>query len=229
MPALGDSDKARPSRLFDRGAGLSNPARHIPYLRTPTNERPLNGARETHEQDTNERGFSTLTGKMELTKKQVAEQLGVTVRAVEKYLEKGKLTGQQRKGRYVVEVVIDSDEVERFKKEKAEIVYIPRPTPVAEAAMIRAGDQRNAELMERLATVLEDLATATKQRPPKPLDQLAHKVLLTVAEASDLFGLPQAHIRRAIETGELVGKRIGRGLKIRRVDLDAYISKLWQE
>lgn len=221
--------QVRPSCLFDRGAVLSNPARHIPYLRTPTNERPFNGAREAHEQDTNERGFSTLTGKMELTKKQVAEQLGVTVRAVEKYLEKGKLTGQQRKGRYGVEVVIDSDEVERFKKEKAEIVYIPRPTPVAEAAMIRAGDQRNAELMERLATVLEDLATATKQRPPKPLDQLAHKLTLSVAEAVALSGLPRHTIKDAITSGKLQARKVGRGERVHRDDLNLFLHEFFNK
>lgn len=160
---------------------------------------------------------------MEFTKKQVAEQLGVTVRAVEKYLEKGKLTGQQRKGKYGFEVVIDSDEVERFKKEKAEIVYIPRPTPVAEAAMIRAGDQRNAELMERLATVLEDLATTTRRRPPKPLDQLAHKLTLSVPETVALSGLPRHTIREAITNGKLIARKIGRGTRIHRDDLNLFL------
>lgn len=167
---------------------------------------------------------------MELTKKQVAEQLGVTVRAVEKYLEKGKLTGQQRKGRYGVEVVIDSDEVERFKKEKAEIVYIPRPTPVAEAAMIRAGDQRNAELMERLATILEDLAT--KQRPPKPakpLDQLAHKLTLSVPETVALSGLPRQIIKNAIANGELSGRKVGRNFRIHRENLEIFLRDFFQE
>ena len=166
---------------------------------------------------------------MELTKKQVAEQLGVTVRAVEKYLEKGKLTGQQRKGRYGVEVVIDSDEVERFKQEKAEIVYIPRPTPVAEAAMIRAGDQRNAELMERLATVLEDLATTTRPKPAKPLDQLAHKLTLSVPETVALSGLPRRIIKNAIANGELSGRKAGRNFRIHRDDLEIFLRDFFQE
>lgn len=181
-----------------------------------------------------------------MDKQQAAQFLGISTRMVERYEKAGRLASRTVRDGNTRKNVYDQDTLDRLKAELNALQIRPeieqpdtsRTTPTTTTTP-QAEAHRSAPTTEALTLVnqgmrvLQQFAEAVElmkraTRPPKPLDQLTHKMLLTVAEAADLFGLPQAHIRRAVETGELVAKRIGRGLKIRRVDLDVYISKLWQ-
>jgi len=50
--------------------------------------------------------------------------------------------------------------------------------------------------------------------------------MLTLADAAALSSLSENHLREAIKAKKLKGRIIGKGYKIKRVDLDAYIKKL---
>jgi excisionase family DNA binding protein len=49
---------------------------------------------------------------------------------------------------------------------------------------------------------------------------------LSLAEASQLSGLSRNHLRQAIEEKKLKARIIGRGWRVKRDDLDAYVRKL---
>jgi excisionase family DNA binding protein len=55
---------------------------------------------------------------------------------------------------------------------------------------------------------------------------LAEKLTLSLVEASQLSGLSRNHLRQAIEDKKLRARIIGRGWRVKREDLDAYVKKL---
>jgi excisionase family DNA binding protein len=55
---------------------------------------------------------------------------------------------------------------------------------------------------------------------------VADKIMLTLAEAAALTNLSRNHLRAAIGEKKLKARIIGRGFRVKRSDLDAYVKKL---
>ena len=82
-------------------------------------------------------------------------------------------------------------------------------------------------VVERLITALEALRSSNP--PPTAtvsVADVAHKIMLTLPEATMLTGLSRNHLRQAIEKGLLKGKLIERGWRVKRADLDDYVENL---
>ncbi len=79
-----------------------------------------------------------------------------------------------------------------------------------------------SEVMQRLPAML----------PPAPDGHVAaaipvaDKLMLTLADAAALTSLSKDHLSAAIHAGKLKAKKIGRGWKVKRDDLDGYVKKL---
>jgi len=76
-----------------------------------------------------------------------------------------------------------------------------------------------------LAQALQNLLEA-KPRAPVPTLSLADKLTLSLMEAAQLAGLSRNHLREAITEGKLKARIIGRGWRVKRSDLDAYVRRL---
>jgi predicted transcriptional regulator len=146
-----------------------------------------------------------------MNKKQVAEFLGVSTRIVEKYASEGRL---------------------------GEIVYIRGKT----------GRQAeyNREAVENLKTILEspDTAIATKTPDARLIVaslieaitsreelrsasvRVSEKLLLNLNDCKLLTGLSEQNLRDAIKSERLKAKIIGRGWKVKKQDLDNFVSNL---
>ena len=61
-----------------------------------------------------------------------------------------------------------------------------------------------------------------KTIPTVPIDK---KLVLTLKEAQALTGFSRERLRKAIKEGQLKGKIVGQGWKIKRSDLDEYIEE----
>jgi excisionase family DNA binding protein len=59
-----------------------------------------------------------------------------------------------------------------------------------------------------------------------PLADLSHKMTLSFVEAARLSGVPESHLRAAYAEGKLRGAKIGRGVRMKHPDLEAYVKKL---
>jgi excisionase family DNA binding protein len=82
-------------------------------------------------------------------------------------------------------------------------------------------------VLERLAAALEALRPVAQAPAPKvSIADAAHKLLLSLPEAAALSGLSRNHLRQAIKDRSLKSRKIGRGWRIKRADLDAYVRKL---
>jgi excisionase family DNA binding protein len=84
-----------------------------------------------------------------------------------------------------------------------------------------------SDLGERLIAALAALRPLQLPAKPAPsIADLAHKLMLTLPEAAALSNLSRNHLRQAIKSGSLKARKIGRGWRIKRADLDAYVSAL---
>jgi excisionase family DNA binding protein len=81
-----------------------------------------------------------------------------------------------------------------------------------------------------LASLLADALRATQTHAngtggAVSITDLAHKLTLSLIEASQLSGLSRGHLREAIEQKKLKARIIGRGWRMTRAALDAYVAK----
>lgn len=163
-----------------------------------------------------------------MNKKQAAQHLGVSTRAIERYTAKGRLTPTYEKGRTGPAPVYAKAQLDELKKEMEEAISAPRLPIKSDKPAKRSKTDKGNGLITRpnknndLAMLLTAIDRA---RTPSTLDVSA-KLLLSISEAQKLTGLSDKHLRNAVHTGKLKGKIIGRGYKLKRTDLESYVRKL---
>ena len=75
-----------------------------------------------------------------------------------------------------------------------------------------------------LVTILQQISTVF-ERQLNASDR-AHRLMLDLRDASIISGLSKSYLKSAIKEGTLKAKLIGRGWKVKRSDLDQFISDL---
>lgn len=127
--------------------------------------------------------------------------------------------------------VFDEGELQRLKEELDD--FLPQTWPATTNPPAVTPETQSltpaqlSDLGERLIAALTALRPLQLPAKPAPsIADLAHKLMLTLAEAAALSNLSRNHLRQAIKTGTLKAQKIGRGWRIKRTDLDAYVSAL---
>lgn len=163
---------------------------------------------------------------MELTKKEAAELLGIKVRTLELYTKQGKVGVKYIKGRYGKEARYLRSELEKFasnsqvETHKPTIVkHNPSQGIVKPLAIPYEGQEKSV-----VPIVTEQLIGLSAGVEKAIL--LKSKILLTLKDASLLTSLSEHNIKQAIHSKELPAKKIGKGWKIKRSDLDFYVENL---
>jgi excisionase family DNA binding protein len=177
-----------------------------------------------------------------MNKVDAAAYLGVSVRALERYSQQNKINVTYVKGKTKPTPVYDEDELRRFKAElEGRLAHRPAvereipPNPSTGGnSLARFGEISGAEqwlslIVEKSVAAAVDASEQREQnrsaRAPSVSD-IAAKIILTLAEASALTNLSRNHLRQAIEEKKLRARIIGRGWRVKRDDLDAYVKKL---
>jgi excisionase family DNA binding protein len=177
-----------------------------------------------------------------MNKQEAAEYLGVSIRALERYVQQGKISVRYEKGKTRPTANFDQSELEAFKTELNQ----PTIKPAIETRQIATEEQpQQANLtypsgeittfdevsqfseigvIEKLSGIIESLLGRSDNQPLVPI---ADKLLLTIAEVQALTGLSREVLRDAIAAGELKAKVIGKGWRVKRSDLEDYIDKLF--
>jgi excisionase family DNA binding protein len=167
-----------------------------------------------------------------ITKEDAARILSVkNVRTVERYAAKGRLTVVYEKGTTRDVPMYDEGEVtllaEELKKPSTPARAILEPPTVSSGAIATRADNSDSRMSRAVAfNFLERLSTLASAAKIQPQANVGEKIMLTLADAAALSSLSEHHLREAVKTGKLRGRVIGRGYKIKRTDLDAYIKKL---
>lgn len=155
-----------------------------------------------------------------LTKREASAALGVSERAVNRYVAKGKLTVSYRKrASGSQEALFDEEEVERLK---AKMEAPPPPQSKAETALTR----RDKGQAVAAVTVVEQLAARLSEISRPSVVPVEAKLMLTLAEAAQLAGLSRGLLLEAIREGRLKGQKLGRGWKVKRSDLEKWVARL---
>ena len=184
-----------------------------------------------------------------MNKKEAANFLGVSVRALERYVQQGRISVRYEKGKTRPTANFDPVELETFKAELNQPSYKPAVNsrqntlnseprqiatdiqPEVDKALVYPGDPRSTtvgeigeiSVVDKLAGIIEGLLAKTETQPGVPI---ADKLLLTLPEAQALTGLSKGFLRDAINSGELKAKIIGRSWRVKRSDLNDYIKSL---
>ena len=171
-----------------------------------------------------------------LNKEQAAAALGITVRTLQRHMAAHRIGFAMRRTVTGEEATFSETEVARFKAERdALTTTVTSATTVSEVvrdaptqALQRAPSEQSMTMF--VAALSDALREAQTQRNGKSgevsVSDLAHKLMLTIDEAAALAGLSANHIYVAIRKGHLKAKIIGRGWRVKRPDLDAYVKKL---
>ena len=152
-----------------------------------------------------------------MRKKEVAEYLNLSTRAVERAVERGRLSVQYRKDRHGNAAVFDPVEVKRFKAE----IALPLPRPAKTEHMARSGDSpQTSSLTVGAASIFNDTTVRGDQVP------LTDKLTLSLDEASGLSGLSVDFLAKAIKREALMAFEADGGYRVKRADLDCFIRDL---
>jgi excisionase family DNA binding protein len=173
-----------------------------------------------------------------MDKKQAAEFLGVSTRAIERYAAKGKsnVTYTKNKTGQSLAEFNDTD-LERLKDELQQAPYPKRPAVESKATdMHDTPDNGNGHSTQALMPrnlvdfaellsigVGKQIIAAQSDHQPVPISD---KLTLSLSEASHLSGLSRGFLSMAIHTKKLKAAKRGRGWNIKRADLDVYVKKL---
>lgn len=161
-----------------------------------------------------------------MNKQEAAQFLDCSVRAVERYVQQGKISVRYEKGKTRSVATFDGVELERFKEELERSLIKPAfdeprqmsPEPQPELAIF---NDEHGEVVEvdRLSSIIELLVNSQSVR-------VGEKLLLTLNEAQLLTGLSREYLREAIATGDLSSKKIGKAWRVKKSDLETFISNL---
>ncbi len=183
-----------------------------------------------------------------MNKREAAEVLGISTRALERYIGLSRISVSYARGRTGKEARFDAAEVERFRVElenrltaAGAVADEAAPSPET-AAPIASGLSRlsdsqalesspprgsMASLGEAIAALLQgQAAPGTGISERASVADLSHKLSLSVKEAARLSGLSEGHLRAAIKTGKLKARIIGKGYRISPDVLRAYVKKV---
>jgi len=170
---------------------------------------------------------------------EAAERLGVSTRAVRRYIAKKRLTPNYVKGPHGLEAEFDPAQVEELKQEMARqgVTALMARAPVTvekpgRSEVTGKGSKASGVTLtaEQLAQLLDYTANQAASRViegvGEKLSQVmrqGRKMVLTLAEASQESGLSRDKIRAACQAGHL-GRREGRRWRIKRTELRRYVA-----
>jgi excisionase family DNA binding protein len=151
-----------------------------------------------------------------MNKAQAATFLKVSPRTLQRLSQQGKISVAYKNSKTGAEADYDEEELRRYLEQQSSIIYKPASqalTTIPQEALAIKND-------DRLITILEAF------RPPqKPTVPIESKPLLKLHEAAALTGLSRQTLRTAIDNKKLKAQIQARAWRIKRADLDFYISK----
>jgi len=161
-----------------------------------------------------------------MNKQEAAEFLGVSVRALERYTQQGKIGVRYEKGKTRPTPVYDEEELARFKPEIEAKLYPHRPSVAPPASVANADNTETALARVARTPNAEGLITlikALRETEQRPKVSIEGKLVLKRRLFTEL---PRGILREAIDAGKLEARIIGRAWRVKRTDLDVYVRKL---
>jgi excisionase family DNA binding protein len=163
-----------------------------------------------------------------MNKEQAAAHIGVSVRTLQRLTGAGKIPVTYERGHKGDEARYSQSDLDAYLQSQKPAA-LQRPdaggspngvTDGATQAMSLVATHGAASGTAASAALIE--AFAQMSAPVR----VSEKFTLSLVEAAQLSGLSRGHLRLAIEAKKLKARIIGRGWRVKRDDLEAYIRKL---
>jgi excisionase family DNA binding protein len=170
-----------------------------------------------------------------MNKKEAAEYLGVSTRAIERYTQKGLISVKYEGGKTRPVAVYDSDELDKLKEELETTIYKPAiesssltPTNLATTDISLSGlvEKILIPLSHQLASLTEAIKNLQTFPTAPSAVKIENKLLLTLREVQALTGLSREILREAISDGKLKAQIVGKAWRVKKKDLEEYIENL---
>ncbi|BAZ33616.1 hypothetical protein NIES4074_61300 (plasmid) [Cylindrospermum sp. NIES-4074] len=170
-----------------------------------------------------------------MNKKEAAKYLGCSERAVERYVQQGKISCRYEKGKTRSISVFDLEELQRFKGEGEAVrpavetrqtttidqsgLAIFHDEPVDIVGVDGASDVVEVGDIGKLSAMVELLLHNQQLKP-------SEKLVLTIDDCRQLTGFSREILRDAIANGLLKARIIGKSWRVKRADLETYINEV---
>jgi excisionase family DNA binding protein len=162
-----------------------------------------------------------------MNKEQAANYIGASVRTLQRLTGAGKIPVSYERGHKGDEARYSQSDLDAYLQSQKPVALM-RPDTAATSGTTDATTQAMslvttggaASGMATGAALIE--AFAQMSAPVR----VSEKFTLSLVEAAQLSGLSRGHLRLAIEEKKLKARIIGRGWRVKREDLEAYIKKL---
>lgn len=180
-----------------------------------------------------------------MTKKEAQDLLGVSERTLDGYVKKYNLTVQYVPGKTGRRADYDEGELTRLKEQleapqssatgvsapssdgnESALALAPQSgvaVPLRPSAAPAGGAQFFVIAAEDFPALAQAFGTPSGEEEVVPL---SHRLTLDLDGAAAVSGFSRGFIREAISTGALPAKKIGRGWKISRKALEAWVEKV---
>jgi excisionase family DNA binding protein len=155
-----------------------------------------------------------------MNKEQAASYIGVSVRTLQRITKAGKIPVTYERGHKGDEARYSQGDLDHYLQSEKPATLM-RPLIAATDGATDGTSQAMTLAATRGATQLSSLLSAMV-----PTVRVAEKLSLSLAEAAQLSGLSRNHLRAAIAERKLKARIIGRGWRVKRADLEAYVTKL---
>jgi hypothetical protein len=181
--------------------------------------------------------MDTYTNLVGMNKTQAAAYLGKSIHTLEQYLRKKKLTADYVPGVTGMVADFSQEKLEAFKARYLNAVHNPAvtvetapagaPAPVVTVEVVAVTPAPAVAPALAVEPIPAPVAVTPAPVHAAPVVGVADKLVLSVAEASALSGIPRARLHRAIVANGLKASREwGRGWKVKRADLVLWVGAL---
>lgn len=168
-----------------------------------------------------------LGGLQEMNIDEAAKFLGVSTKTMRRYLKKGLVQGKIIEGEHGKEYEIEPVSLESFKVKKSEESILPTVEPSKKQsgrAIATLDNPRTLDILDLGQGRVAHHKDLRMGEPSRYID--SQPDILTVQEVADYLGIGVSTVRDYLRDGLLKGAKIGKGWKISKDSLKAFVKKL---
>jgi excisionase family DNA binding protein len=160
-----------------------------------------------------------------MNKDEAAAYLGISTRTLERYTSKGNLQVKYEGTNKRPIAIYEQEDLDRLKSDLVTPLVKPKIEDDNLPATIPDNQNKSLSVVvgaigEEQQNPLERLVAALSAVP------VADKLLLTLPEVQALTGLSRGILKEAIKAGKLKAKIIGKSYRVKRGDVENFISKI---
>ncbi len=157
-----------------------------------------------------------------MNKEEAANYIGASVRTLQRLTGAGKIPVTYERGHKGDEARYSQSDLDAYLQSQKPVALMRPDTDATNDATQAMSLVTTGGAASGMAGAALIEAFAQMSAPVR----VSEKFTLSLVEAAQLSGLSRGHLRFAIEEKKLKARIIGRGWRVKREDLEAYIKKL---